>query len=110
MLKISLIAAAAIIAAAAPAFAQEQADAPQRTVSYADLDLTSPAGIAALDQRLETAVNQVCNRDGVRDLSVWMATQQCRDKARSQLRPTRDALVAAAKAKMTGQSVVLAAK
>lgn len=36
------------------------ADRPARSVTYRDLDLSSPAGIAALHRRIERAINQVC--------------------------------------------------
>ena len=41
--------------AASPAFAQES-----RSVAFADLDLSTPAGVATLDRRIEGAVRQVC--------------------------------------------------
>ena len=43
--------------AATPAFAQES-----RSVHFADLDLSTSAGIATLDRRIEGAVRQVCGR------------------------------------------------
>lgn len=118
MLKISLIAAAALCAAvSAPAFAQVQvqvqaqdADVLQRHVSYADLDLSSPAGIATFNQRIEAAVVRVCpGPDGV-DLKAWRKTQTCRSNARLEIEPVRQALLASAQAQKAGKSVVLAAK
>jgi len=111
MLKLSLIAAAALCAAAAPAFAQEAvSDIVQRSVSYADLDLSAPAGVAALDHRIDAAVVQVCGRADPRDLNAWTAMQQCRVGARSKIVTTRNSLVAAAQAKKSGKTVVIAAK
>jgi UrcA family protein len=37
-----------------------EADTPQSTVKYADLDLSIPAGAAALYARIERAARQVC--------------------------------------------------
>jgi UrcA family protein len=111
MLKISLIAAAALVAAAAPAFAQDAvSDIVERNVSYADLDLSAPAGVAALDQRIDTAVTQVCGRADLHDLGAWKAMQQCRADARSKIEQTRNTLVASAKAQKAAKAVVLAAK
>jgi UrcA family protein len=110
MLKMSLIAVALLGAAAVPAFAQQDADVLQRAVSYADLDLTSPAGVAAFDRRIDAAVTQVCGRADLRDMAAWSERKQCRAKARSQIQPVRDAALASAKAKTTDKSVVLAAK
>jgi UrcA family protein len=110
MLKISLIAAAALCAAGAPAFAQElDADIVQRTVSYADLDLSSPAGVAAFDQRIDAAVTQVCGRVEGYDLTARRKMENCQRDARSKIEATRNALVASAQNK-AGKSVVLAAK
>lgn len=39
-------------------------DVRQQTVSYADLNLRSASGVAALDRRLKTAVRNVCGNDG----------------------------------------------
>jgi UrcA family protein len=116
MLKISLIAAVAVAvvtaaAAAAPAFAQDAvSDIVQRNVSYADLDLSAPAGVAALDQRIAMAVTQVCGHADLHDLGAWKAMQQCRVDARSKIEQTRNTLVASAKAQKAAKSVVLAAK
>jgi UrcA family protein len=110
MFKISLIAAAALLAAA-PAFAQEaDADVLQRTVSYADLDLSSPAGVATFDRRIDAAVTQVCGHLDRYDLAARKAIQDCRRDARSKIEATRNALVASAKDQKAAKSVVLASK
>ncbi len=111
MLKISLLAATVLCAAVAPAFAEDAAsDIVQRSVSYADLDLSAPAGVAALDHRIDAAVAQVCGRADPRDLGAWTAIEHCRVEARSKIELTRNALVASAKAQKPAQAVVLAAK
>ncbi len=111
MLKVSLIAAAVLCAAAAPAFAQEAvSDIVQRSVSYADLDLSAPAGVAALDHRIDAAVTQVCGRADSHDLGAWTAMKQCRVDARGKIEQTRNTLVASAKAQKAAKVVVLAAK
>jgi UrcA family protein len=110
MLKMSLI-AAALCAAAAPALAQElDADILQRTVSYADLDLSSPAGVAAFDRRIDTAVTEVCGHLDHYDLKAQRAILNCRHDARSKIEVTRNALVTSAQAQKGAKAVVLAAK
>ncbi len=100
MLKMSLI-AAALCAAAAPALAQDlDADILQRTVSYADLDLSSPAGVAAFDRRIDTAVTEVCGHLDHYDLKAQRAILNCRHDARSKIEVTRKG----------AKAVVLAAK
>jgi len=112
MLKSFLIFATALCAAAsAPAFVQAQdADIVQRHVSYADLDLSSPAGVVTFNQRVEAAVIDVCPSPQAYDLHAWRFTQKCRDDARNQIEPVREALLAAAQANKAVKSVVLAAK
>jgi UrcA family protein len=112
MLKTSLMAAAAICAAAAaPALAQEaDVAAPQRSVSYADLNLSSPAGVATLDRRIDMAVTLVCASADLRDLRAWEAIDHCRAEARSKVELTRNALLASAKAQTAAKSVTVAAK
>jgi UrcA family protein len=60
---------------ATPALAQAD-DAATRRVSYADLDLSSPAGRAVLDRRLTSAVRAVCG-SGSYDLSRMVAEKRC---------------------------------
>ena len=64
----------ASLASANPA----QADHGTRTVSYADLDLTSPAGQAAFDRRIANAVRQVCGRAFPVDLQSQRQIDECR--------------------------------
>lgn len=55
-----ITATALITCAAAPALAQTESPAPEVRVGYVDLDLTRPAGRAALEQRVSAAINLVC--------------------------------------------------
>ena len=65
----------ASVAAVSPASAEST-----QVVSYADLDLTSPAGQAALDRRLNAAIRQVCGRPFPIDLQTHRQVQQCRSE------------------------------
>lgn len=58
-----------------PAQAQET-----RTVSYADLDLSTPGGVAALDSRIASAIKAVCD-SGDPTLRAKLAERSCRAKA-----------------------------
>ena len=60
---------------ALPAQAQES-----RTVSYADLDLSTPGGVAALDSRIASAIKAVCD-SGDPTLRAKLAERRCRAKA-----------------------------
>jgi UrcA family protein len=51
-------------------------------VSYADLDLTDPAGARVLYARLKAAAREVCEYNGsARDLRQLMAHKDCYDRA-----------------------------
>jgi UrcA family protein len=58
-----------------------QEDNTSVTVSYADLNLQTPAGAAALEQRVHRAVYEVCGSADDRDLSDWFAQKKCRAEA-----------------------------
>jgi UrcA family protein len=78
---------------AAPAVAQ---DAPQMRVSYADLDLTTAAGAARLDRRIEAAADAMCRAGDGRDLVMNMKARACAKAAiASAEAPVREALAAA---------------
>ena len=77
----AIIAAAAALASAAPAFAESVA------VEYKDLDLATQEGRAMLDRRLDAAARQVCGLDEVRTGTRIRshAARQCYKDAKSQL-------------------------
>jgi len=51
-------------------------------VDYADLDLTAPAGSAALDRRIDAALDKVCDRPDLRNLKAMTAWEECKAAAR----------------------------
>ena len=80
MLKMILVIAALSVSAAVPALAQTSA---RRTVSYADLDLTTPAGRARLDRRVNAALETACGSyAGALDYEVH-EIDRCRAEARA---------------------------
>ena len=87
MLKPILFAAAALASAVSisPAFAK--AATPQvRVVSYADLDLSSSAGQARLERRINAAVRDVCGEAPSFDLARRQAVAECRTETRANVR------------------------
>lgn len=80
---ISTVDIASIATAAAPAAAESIS----QRVGYADLNLASPAGIAALRQRVATAVKQICGKAEVRDIHSDNRVEDCRRKARAGVEP-----------------------
>lgn len=80
-----IVLAAAPITMVAAARAQQSADAPAHmTVSYADLNLNSDAGISVLYKRLRHAARQVCGDWDTTSLSRGLATAACINKAMSE--------------------------
>jgi len=77
----------AILAAAlysATAAAADPDDGPrQRTVKFADLNLTRNSGIAVLYARIKTAARAVCEQDGEFGLNTVQAENECRARAMS---------------------------
>ena len=87
MLKPILIAAATLAAAitASPVLAKRIA--PEiRTVAYADLDLSSIAGRARLDRRIDAAVREVCGEAASFDLARRHAVRACLVETRANVR------------------------
>jgi UrcA family protein len=80
-----VLAAAPITMLASVAPAHESADAPAHmTVSYADLNLNSDAGIAVLYKRLRHAARQVCGDGDTTSLSRGRDQTNCINNAMSQ--------------------------
>lgn len=83
------VAAAALVAMLAPAFAHaapasEEATVQVAVVSTADLNLSSDEGQATLKARISGAVNRVCGTStGTISLEERSAINTCRAKARS---------------------------
>jgi len=88
MLKPILFAAATLAASltASPVFAKPIA--PEiRTVAYADLDLSSAAGRAQLNRRVEAAVRELCGEAGPSfDLARRTAVRDCIAETRANVR------------------------
>ena len=51
------------------------------TVSYTDLDMSTPAGASALYARLTHAAHQVCDSADIRDLNARARNQTCEREA-----------------------------
>jgi len=54
---------------------------PTRKVSYADLDISKPAGAKVLYRRIEAAAQQVCISGASRDLRTAELQRACIDRA-----------------------------
>ena len=88
LIPIVLVAA---VAAASPARADT------RSVSYADLDLTSPQGQAVLDSRISSAIRQVCGRAFPTDLQSRRQVERCRSATLADVQAQRNDALAQAR-------------
>ena len=93
---LSLLAAVATLAPASLA-AQPVDDSEQASirVSFADLDLGSPAGRASFDRRIARAIDVLCGQPGT-NLDMATPVWKCRQAARASASPQRQLAVAAA--------------
>ena len=82
----------ASLAAANPAHAESVS----RTVSYGDLDLTSPAGQAIFDRRIGDAVRDLCGRAFPLDLQTQHDVRRCRSQAMAAVQAQRNDALAQA--------------
>jgi UrcA family protein len=106
MTKLSRVAAMSLLAGAflstGPAFAADP-EAPSRLVSYADLNLSSPAGMARLNRRIASAVEAVCGSyAGTVSVAEEQDITRCRTETTARLQPQL--------ATITGRSTVLASR
>lgn len=92
---IKILATAALLAA--PVAANSAEPVPSYTVEHADLDLTTEAGIARLDARIEYAAKAMCASGG-RDLQSRRYEIECRADVIESSRQVVGLAVAKAKA------------
>jgi UrcA family protein len=70
-------------------------------VSYAGLDLSTPAGVAVFRGRVNQAVNEICGWTESRDLRAMRRLHQCRAALADQVEPRVTAQVEAAQDRAT---------
>ena len=95
MKSLLTLAAVAAAALATPAVAQSAVDAGQVRVGYADLDLTSRAGVRTLDRRIRTAVETACGPISSFDPRGKNIVLECRADTLAEARSQRDVAIAA---------------
>lgn len=90
-----LLLAAALGLSALPATVSAQAYAPDIHVAYADLDLSSPAGVATLDRRIAKAAATLCETIP-HTTALWQqAVDRCRKTLTTHVEPQRQQVLAA---------------
>jgi UrcA family protein len=79
-INIAPVVAFALALAGSPVAAET---APAVHVAYADLDLSSPNGMATLQHRVSGAINEVCGQISPMDLHAMQLGERCRKAARA---------------------------
>lgn len=91
---LSTIAIVAAVGAANPVLAGQN---DSQRVHYGDLNLNSPAGVAAFDARIEQAINEVCRSTSPYELQDLRNTRRCRSDTRAAVRSLRNTAIAQAR-------------
>ena len=92
--NLTTIAIFAALGAANPVLASQN---DSQRVQYGDLDLNSPAGVAAFDARIEQAINEVCASTSPYELQDRRNVRQCRIATRAAVRSHRSTAIAQAR-------------
>ena len=81
------LAIAASALALAPALSAAEGDQRSAKVSYIDLDLATPEGVAELDRRIDSAAREICAVDGVTTGTRIRSrgARECYETAKNQL-------------------------
>jgi UrcA family protein len=109
MLTKSLV-AFTILAAAGNAVAQPPAaetGAPTIAVSFADLDIGSPAGMRTLNGRIDRAASRLCIQEGRKSLQTELAERRCMSAAMSSARAGVNQALAERSVHLASQSKTL---
>ncbi len=84
VLRAALLAGTCLLSLNLTARAGDAEGRPQIAVHYADLDLATPAGSAALYQRISQAAQSVCSDPRTRDLASFARARSCKRQAIAQ--------------------------
>ena len=76
---VTVLAAALVGGFVTPALAADETVSV--SVPYADLDIADPAGADVLTQRIDSAVEKVCERPDIRNLKAMAAWEECKADA-----------------------------
>jgi UrcA family protein len=87
--------ATALLAVAAPALADPAANSEKLVINTSGLNLATPAGQRALEQRIDSAIERMCS-DEVFATIDYDAMDECRTATRAEVQPQIKAMMPAA--------------
>ena len=95
----TMLTVAALLAASLATMAPAQDAGGQQglSVRYADLDLTSDAGVKALDRRIYNAASAACGTPSSADPQGRQKVETCRTEARASVEAQRGTIIASAR-------------
>lgn len=115
MLKLQTPIAGLALMVAVPATAQPnpilvEGGVPTASVSYADLDLSSPSGRARLEGRVARAASSLCAEDGRKPVEQETNERRCISTALAKARIDIDRAVANSGVRMASRSTITVAR
>ena len=96
MRSISLVAALAVACLTTPVAAEPASSGMQVAISYADLDLASPAGAKTFDRRIRAAIDLACGPTSNVDPAGKTRVRDCRRTLSAAVAEQREHALAAA--------------
>lgn len=91
-----MVAAVALVPASLAAQPVDGLGQPTARVSFADLNLSTRAGQASLDRRIERAIESMCGQEPSANLELAAPVWKCRAAAQASARRQRELAVASA--------------
>jgi UrcA family protein len=86
--------ATALLAMAAPAFADPAANSEKLVINTSGLNLATPAGQQALNERLDSAIERMCSAEVFASID-YDAMDECRTAVRAEVQPQIRAMLPA---------------
>lgn len=80
---LAVFGACGVAAPAAATTATAPVEAVSVEVAIGDLDIGSPDGAAVLDERIEAAASEVCEKPDIRNLKLMVAWEECKASAKA---------------------------
>jgi UrcA family protein len=96
--------AAALLAFAAPAFADQAVASAKLAISTSGIDLSTPAGRKALERRVDNAISRLCGYAVLGTREEAEELEACRLEARAEVEPQLQALLLRTSASLPSQN------
>lgn len=85
--------AAALLAIAAPAFADQRAASAKLAISTSGIDLSTASGRKALERRVDNAIDRMCGKPVLGTRAEAEALEACRSETLAEVQPQMQAML-----------------